>query len=230
MITKADIRTIIRLMIDDPQKVLWTDPNLDLLTEQIMDELWAKIHDYFPFFTSMVDASLSPLNPGYIDIRQTGTGTGQLTNRLHRIQSVVVGGASANALTYEKADPRDIVLQGGKVIYAPNYRYVLYGVQLYLFPLDITPSNVELRYSYKPTPAFRSLGDGSPVGWPDGHESTLWWRVASAGISRGSREDPNVFGEWHREAWDSMISSIKQYDLGPIVPYLPDSPTSFGST
>jgi len=217
-------------MIDDPQKVLWTDANLDLLTEQLMDGLWAKIHDYFPFFTSQVDAGLSPISPGFIDVRQTGVGTGQLTNRIHRLQSVVVGGASANALTYEKADPRDIVLQGGKVIYAPNYRYVLYGTQLYLFPLDLSPANVELRYSYKPTPTFRTLADGASIGWPDGHEEALWWYVASAGISRGAREDPAVFKNYHQEAWDSMLSSIKTYDLGPIVPYLPDSPTSFGGT
>lgn len=229
-IIKSDLRTLIRLMIDDPQKTLWTDPNLDLLTEQTMDSLWARIHTYNPFFTSQDDQALTALSPGYIDLRQTGVGTGQLTNRFHRLQSVVVGGASANAITYEKADARDVVLQGGQVIYAPNYRYVYYGYQLWLFPLSTVAANVEIRYSFKPTPAYRTLADGVTIGWPDGHEGALWWETCARAISRGSREDPTTFRTWSNDSWSEMIDSIKNTDFGPIVPYLPDSPTSFGST
>lgn len=228
-IIKSDLRQLIRLMIDDPQKVLWADADLDLLTEQTMDALWGKIHGYFPYFTSQTD-TLTTTSPGFIDLRQTGVGTGQLTNRIHRVQTVTVGSISANALTYERADPRDVVLQGGKVIFAPNYRYVFYGVQLWLFPLDTTANNVELKYSFKPTPAYRTLADNALLGWPDGNEAALWWEVAARALSRGGREDPNMFRTWMGEAWQDMMHSISMQDIGPIVPYAPDAPTSWSGT
>lgn len=229
MIIKSDLRSLVRNLIDDPQKKLWDDVTLDLLTEATMDELWARLFDYFPFLNSQTD-TLTPTSPGFIDLRQTGVGTGQLTNRFHRLQSCVVGSSGANAITYSLADPRDVVLQGGKTIYAPNYRYVFYYPQLWLFPLDTTPSSVELKYSYKPTPAYRAIADANTIGWPDGHESALWWEVAARAISKGAREDPTTFRSFAKDGWDAMLSSIRNPQIGPQVLWTGDSGTSWGST
>ncbi len=228
-ILKSELRTIIREMLDDPQKQLWSDSSLDLLTEQSQDALWSKLHDYFPYFTSQTD-TLSAISPGYVDTRLVGVATGQLTGRIHKLQTVTVGSVSANALTYEAADGRDVVLQGGKVIYAPNYRYVFYGYQLWLFPLDTTPNNIEIKYSYKPIPTYRNLADSSTVPWPDGHEAVLWLRVVARAIARGGREDPGFFKVDFAEAWDEIMSSLRSPQVGPIVAYASDSPTSFGGT
>lgn len=229
MIIKSDLRNLIFQMIDDPQQALWSNTNMDLLTEQVMDELWSRIHDYTPFYTSK-NEQLTPIGPGYLDLGLTGVGTGQLTSRFHKLQSCVVGNAGLTAITYELADPRDVVLQGNSLIYAPNWRYVFYGQQLWLFPLDTTSNSVNIRYSYKPTPAYRTLTDGSTIGWPDGHESALYYEVSARAISKGGREDPNVFRAMADDAFLNMISSIKSQQIGPTVMWTGDAGESWGST
>lgn len=231
MIIKSDLRSLIYQMTDDPQQAYWSETLLDLLTEQVMDALWAKIHDYLPFFTSQTDGNLTCLSPGYIDLRQVGVGTGQLTNRFHKLQSVIVGNAMSDAITYEAADPRDVVVLGGTVIYAPNYRYVFYNNnQLWLFPLDLSVGNQQVMYSYKPTPAYRQLADSSTIGWPDGHEKALWMEVAAMALSKAAREDPNIFRTQADDAFLEMISSIKNQSIGPQVVWTGDASETWGST
>lgn len=228
MLIKSDLRNLIFQMIDDPQQVLWTQANMDLLTEQVMDELWGRIYDYSPFFTTQND-TVTPLTPGYVDLGLTGVGTGQLSRRIHKLQSCVVGNAAGQvAITYELADPRDVVLQGNTLIFAPNWRYVFFGSQLWLFPLDTTANSVNIRYSYKPV-GYRSLGDSATIGWPDGHESALWYEVCARAISKGAREDPNVFRAMADDAFLNMISSIKNQQIGPTTMWTGDASESWGS-
>lgn len=219
-LTKAQARTQIRQLLDDPNSTMWTDANLDQLTELAMDEMWSDLLSYNSYLNSQLDTITSLTTPGFIDLRIVADG-GALSKRFHKLQSVVRGGT-----TYTKYDPRDTLVELNAEIFAPTESYVFIGDQLWLFPLDTT-TDVEIRYSFKPA-GFVSLTDGTKVTWPDGHDSAYIFEIAARALVKGEREDNlrmlNIAGK----AWDRLIETVRKRQIGPMVPWTPDSQHEYG--
>lgn len=219
-LTKALARAQIRQLIDDPNSKLWTDANLDQLTELAMDEMWSDLLAYAPFLTSQLDTIASLTSPGYLDLRITTDG-GALSKRFHKLQSIV-----RNGTTYTKYDPRDSIIELNKEIFAPTESYSFMGDQLWLFPLDIN-TDVEIRYSFKPV-GFVSLADGTKVTWPDGHDSAYIYEIAARAVSKGGREDNQGFLQLAAKSWDRLLETVRKRQIGMTVPWTADSQHDFG--
>jgi len=221
MLTKAIARTMIQQVMDDPSGAMWTSANLDQLTEISLDEMWGDLLTFSPWLLSQLDTIATLTSPGYLDLRTVANG-GALSQRFHRLQSIVRGGT-----TYSKADTRDVVVELNSVVVAPDNTYVFLGDQLWLFPLDIT-ADVEIRYSYKPA-GFVSLGEGAKVTWPDGHDSAFIYEIAARALVRGDREDNGNILRLAGQSWARLIDMIRRRQIGPIVPWGPDTSTEWGS-
>lgn len=185
-LTKATIRTLVQEWMDDASGKRWTPGNLDLLVEITQDSLFSKLHEQFPYLTSQKDVITAQLgDPGFIDLRVTAQG-GNLTLRLHRLQSV-----TRNNQEYSEIDRRNITLQDN-VLQAVNTRsdfnFLFLGTELHLLPYN-RDDDVEVRYSIKPT-RFTTLADGAAIQWPDGHEGALIFECRTA------RDDEGRDGEY----------------------------------
>ncbi len=219
--TKATLRSLIQQWLDDPNARLWTAPNLDLLIEVTQDELFARLHERFPYFTSQLDTVAALTTPGFINTALSG---GHLSKRLHRVQSIVRDGQE-----YGEVDRRRVLLEGGEVkTWAswPSFGYVFLGEQVHLFPYDTTKA-AEVRYAFKPT-RFTTLLDADAVQWPDGHESALIFECARRATAKGSREDDSQLGRLAQEAWDALIVTLERRSHGPKMPFYSDTPQEYG--
>src|SRR6266850_400191 len=219
-LTKTQARDLIRQVIDDPQAAMWSDANLDLLTEITLDEMWGEIFSYSPWLKTQLDTIASITSPGFLDLRTVANG-GALSQRFHRLHSVVRAGR-----TLTKYDPRDSIVEANKEIYAPQDSYTFLGDQLWIFPLA-TSGNVEIRYAFKPA-GFTTLSAGTPVIWPDGHDSAYVFEVASRALVKGDREDNRTVLTTAAKAWDRLIEVIRKRQIGPNVPWANDSQHEFG--
>src|SRR5258708_25627496 len=71
-LTKAQVRTAVRQMIDDPSAKRWSDPNLDQLIELVLDDLYGEILDMAPYINSQYQQIGLPLHaPGFIEDRKS---------------------------------------------------------------------------------------------------------------------------------------------------------------
>lgn len=219
-LTKAQSRTMIRQLIDDPNAKLWTDANLDILTSLTLDDLWSDIFDFSPWFTSKLDTLTSITSPGFVDLRHTGDG-GALSERFHRLQLV-----TRNSRHYYEHRQRNILIEANSVLTAPDDTYIFLGDQLWLFPLD-TASDVEIRYSFKPA-EFTTLTDGTKVTWPQGHESVYLYETAARALTKGDREENARVQAIADKSWQRMLSAVRRRGGAPIQPFTTDSPQSIG--
>ena len=221
--TKAQTRTMIQQLIEDPDAKLWTTANLDLLTQLRHDALWTEFHLHQAWFTSQMDNLTSLTSPGYIDTRLTATG--DLTKRILRIQTI-----TRNGKQYTKADPRNFTIEDNTLVGRAGsgpFMYTRLGDQLHLFPYN-TADDVEIRYSHLPS-AYDDLADNVAVDWPEGHELALISDVSSWAMSKGNVEDLKQMREMARDEKFTLIDHIVRAAVGPQMPFWNDDPVQWGS-
>src|ERR1700737_4105775 len=91
-LTKAQVRSQVRNMIDDPNAKRLTDAQLDVLIEGVHDDLYGDILDAAPYFNTQYQQISLPLHlPGYIDMR-LGIYGGDLSQRFYRLQQCIADG------------------------------------------------------------------------------------------------------------------------------------------
>lgn len=219
-LTKAQVRTLVREAIDDPNGDRWTNANLDLLTQITFDDLFTDILTWGPYFTSQLDTITTLGTPGFVDLRQTATG--DLSQRFFRIQKV-----TRNDQEYSALDARSFVIENNTQIRGPDFTYVIFGDQLWLFPLD-TDDDVEVRYSFRPA-AYDGLADATEVTWPDGHETALIYEVGARALTKGDAEDRRQLGEIAERSRTRMKAYLSRRYAGPIGTYATDRPVEWGS-
>ena len=221
MLTKAQARTLVREWLDDPAGKRWSDSRLDLAKQLAIDDLWTDILDLQGNITSQLHNITTTVSPGYIDLRLTTHG-GQLTQRFYRVQNVV-----RDERVYRNCDPREFVIQSNGAVVAPDFTYFVQGDLLWLFPLD-TETDVELRYSFKPTP-YTSLTDGMYVPFPDGNESAYVLAASALTMAKGNIEDAGQLFSLANQAKDRLLASIRRQYQGMMVPFDPSgSGVQFG--
>src|SRR5574342_75434 len=219
-LTKAEARTAIREATDDPAGKRWSNSALDSLISRTIDGLWSDILDLLPWMVSQLHTSVPMTSHGFIDLRLTTNG-GQLTQRFYRVQKVTRDGRE-----YSPAKPQDVLIQTDSELVAPAFTYVLFGNQLWLFPLSTT-TDVELRYNFLPTP-FTSLTDGYEVPWPEGYDDAYIYAVARRAFGKGDAESIGQATDLAREAMEKLTASVRKYYVGPVGPTGYDSAISWG--
>lgn len=222
---KAQARSLIRTLVKDQNKDSWSDSALDVLTQTTIDEMYGEILDQQPYLNSQLDVVSAPLiAPGLVDTRVQGVGTGQLTQRMYRLQKVTLANQE-----YTQAHAEDIAMSPTTTteIVAPRFSYQFFGYNLYLFPLSVS-INAEMRYSFLPA-EYNTVPETTNVTWPDGFENVFIFET-SARAMLGF--DAALAGSYHALA--ESVRSKMNYALartspGPMVPHLIDTPISWGA-
>lgn len=218
--TKAQYRTLIQQMMDDPNAKKWTAANLDLLTQLRQDALWGDFHAHQPFFTSQLDNVATLTTPGFINIANGG----DLTKRWLRFQTI-----TRNGIQYTEGDPRNFVVEDDALVLVgegSENKWIRLGDQIHLFPYSLT-DDVEARYAFYPT-AYDGLGEGTSVQWPEGHEMALISDVAVWGMSKGEEEDVKNMQAMAAKELGRLIDRLDRPGIGPSMPFYNDSPTDWG--
>src|SRR5258705_1244023 len=233
MLTKAQYRTMTRQYLDDPVAKRWSDPNLDLAIQLVLDDLWGDMLDIAPYLTSQYQQIPLPLHiPGYIDLRLTING-GDLTQRFYRLQQLIAHGRH-----YFAKDPRDYLLTAStntgdtstvKADVEQRFSYQFLGDQLWLHPLGNVTTFTEMRYSFKPI-AFTQMTDGTNVPFPEGHEHPVMLLSASHAMAKGNAEEAGQLYAMGNDARQRMINAIRRQYHGMTVPFVPQNQYEFGST
>lgn len=222
MLTKSQARTLTREWLDDPQAKRWTDTRIDLAIQLALDDLWTDMLDTQSGLTSQLHTITDLVSPGYIDLRLTTQG-GQLTQRFYRVQHVTRSGRE-----YRSVDSRDVLIEANNAIVGPDFTYYIIGDQLWLFPLN-TVDDVELRYSFKPTP-FTSLTDGMNVPFPEGSESAYVLLASATTMAKGGAEDVGQLMLLAQQARDRCLAAIRRQYHGMTVPFTTGSSAEMGGT
>lgn len=212
-LTKAQARMLTREWLDDPQAKRWSDARIDLAIQLALDDLWTDMLDMQSSLTSQLHTITSLHSPGYIDLRLATSG-GDLTQRFYRVQHVTRGGRE-----YRPVDPRDVVIESNEAIVGPDFTYYVLGDQLWLFPLSTT-DDVELRYSFKPTP-FTAMTDGMNIPFPEGSESAYVLLASATTMAKGGAEDIGQLMSLAQQARDRCYAAIRRQYHGMTVPFDP---------
>lgn len=216
LLTKDEARSLTQQFMDDPAGKLWSADNLDILLEGVLDELWStELLEHAPWLRSTESAALTPVVPGTVNLATALT-------RWHRLQLVVRDGC-----TYTEASPKDVLVQNGVTITAPDRTYVVMGDLLYLFPLALT-ANVYIRYSSLPT-AFTSLADTDDVTWPDGFHLAYVYDAAARAMEKGDREESARLAKRAETSLYRLKSKLRKTGLGAIMPWHQGGGIEFGS-
>lgn len=217
-ITKDNLVTAVRNLIDDPIAAFWTAANLTVLISTTYDEMWGDILDFAPYYKSTIETVTTTPKltaNGTIDIPS-------LASRFYRLQSIVRYGK-----VLDPANPRDVMIQANEAIVGPDGHYAHIGDQIYMFPISATES-LEIRYA--PLPAdFVALGGSSPITWPDGFESALIFESAARAMLKGEREENARLARLAEKSWNSLLSAVKRRRFA-LTPYDLRSPLEYGST
>lgn len=222
---KSIARTLVQQWLDDPSAQRWSATNIDYVTQFAIDQLWADILDISPYYNSFYETKVSSHSPGYIDLRQTSTG--DLTNRLYKLQSLVV----TDQVLYQK-DPRDYLKAAAEAsaIVSTPYTYELVGDRAYIYNANgelSTSTSVGLRYSYLPA-SYVGLADGTAVEFPDGDEIAFILYAAALAMAKGSAEDATQLMNLAQVAKNSLLNRAKRRSIGPTMPFTVGTAEEFG--
>lgn len=232
-LTKAQVRTQVRQMIDDPNAKRWTDSSLDQLIELVLDDLYGEILDIAPYINSQYQQIGLPLRvPGYIDLRQTAYG-GDLTQRFYRLQQLIADGRQ-----YFVKDPRDFLMMAqsqtndvstirASTGVEQRFSMQFLGNQLWLHPLGNVTTFVEIRYNFKPI-GFTSLTNGSIVDMPEGSNRAIILLSATDALTKGNAEEAGQFRAMAEDAKQKLIDSIRRQYHGMMVPFAPSNMWEWG--
>jgi hypothetical protein len=219
--TKAQARSAVAQAIDDPNFKRWTSANLDVVIAMAVDDGWSQLLETNPYYTSQLQTFSSITSPGYVDLRLIANG-GALSQRFQKVQKVTRDGRE-----FSLAKQQELLLEGNADLSKLAYRYIFFGDQLWLFPLE-TNLSIELRYSFKP-PSFISLGENDTVAWPEGHESAYVYEAAARAIGRGNAEEMTNFMSIAQMSQKRAENAIKRQYYGALMMDVDDAPTAWGA-
>ncbi len=224
--TKFDFRQLIRSALDDPKQARWVDELLDLFTGLTLDSMWGELLQIDAFVTNQVDTLTSLTSPGYIDKRLSSLPSGfsgDLTQRLYRIKSIV-----RNGRELEEGDARNFVLENDILLagFHPSYWHL--GDRIYITPLNLV-DDVEISYSFKPS-SYNILGDSDDVVWPDGYETAPIYETAGRMLTKGGAEDNQGHLVIADSEFSRLKSAVQRKSLGPIMILNVDEDVGWGGT
>jgi hypothetical protein len=196
LMTKGQIRTAVSQAIDDPTNKKWSQTNIDLLIQMVMDTMFETILDTYEYLTSQIDTQ-STASDGSLALSA-------LTKRFYRMQkfSLVSSGAELQPrLPFEQVPQSTYAIIGGKVQTVPIQNAISMNIQ----------------YSYLPT-SFTALATDAtqlPVEYPEGHESALVYVTAAWAMTKGDEESMAQIGRIADSALESLLTHIARlYPIG----------------
>lgn len=211
-LTKAEARSAIREVVDDPQGKFWSDSALDVLVARVLDDLWSELLEVAPWLTSQLQTFTAAqlIAPGYLDLRLTTNG-GQLAQRFFRVQRLIRDQREYESIQ-ELQQKWRVVVQDDIEVSAPRFAYTLQGNQLWIHPLALD-SAVELRYSFLPVP-YTSLTEGYEVPWADGYDSSYIYEAAARAVVKGDSENMSQFKQLAGENFEKLKSACSRSMVG----------------
>lgn len=211
-LTKAQARTAIREVIDDPNAKFWSDANLDVLTARVFDDLWSELLEVSPWLTSQLQTftTAQVIAPGYLDLRLTTNG-GQLAQRFFRVQRLIRDQREYESNQEIQTKAR-FVVQDDIEQSAPRFVYIVQGNQLWMHPLALN-SGVELRYAFLPIP-YTSLTEGYEVPWAEGYDSAYIYEAAARAFMKGDNEDMKQAKDLAFESFEKLKSACARQQIG----------------
>lgn len=214
LLTRLQARTLIQQLVDDTGATLWSAPNLDILTEGAIDELWGELLDKFEWVRSTEAATLTPTAPGYVTLSTAFT-------RFYRLQMV-----ARDNQAFWPANQKDVLVINGVQIVAPDHTYVVYGDQLHLFPYSL--NQISVRYNSRPTAYTALANDSALVDWPDGYHMAYIYDAASKAMEKGDRENSERFGKRAEQSMFRLKSFLRKQQVGPIMPWFHQDAIEWG--
>ena len=219
---KSIFRTLVRDAVDDPSQARWTNTNLDLWAALTLDSMWGELLQIDAFVTNQLDTLTTLTTPGYFD-KRLSSGSGDLSQRLYRIKSIVRNGREIT-----EGDPRNFVLENDVLIAGSEPSYWHIGDRVYITPLN-TVDDVEVSYSFKPA-SFDDLSDGAEVVWPDGYNSAVIYEIAGRMLAKGAAEDNQGYLQLANSEFSRLKAAVQRKSLGPIMILNLDTAGEFGGT
>ena len=218
---KHDMRKMIRDNLDDPKGARWSDEIVDLFTGATLDSMWNELFQIDPYLTNQVDTLTSLTSPGYIDKRKTSTG--DLSQRLYRIKSVIRNGREIT-----ESNARNFVLENNVLMAGQTPAYFHLGDRIYITPLN-TVDDVEVSYSFRPA-AFVDLGDNQDVVWPDGYDLAPIYETTGRLLAKGAAEDNQGYLVLADGEFGRLKAGVQRKSIGPIMIQNMDTDLSWGGT
>jgi len=216
-VTRGEATTLVRELIDDRTATgRWPTASLNLLATTTLDELYDDLMEAAPNWRRTVEEP-TVASPGYVD----------LTGTTERFVSVIKNGVVRGGIRYSPITPSQVIMEDNAVVSAPDNTYVIWGDQLWLFPLATT--TVELTYLSRPTSWADLADDGQTVVWPSGYDSAYVFEIAARAMIKGAAEEPNEFRAVADRAMARCLRRIKKQYPGPVVVEHVDSPLEWGS-
>jgi len=226
---------MVREYLDDPNGKRWSDTNLNIAIQFVLDDLWSDMLDVAPYINSQYQQIPLPLHtPGFIDLKLTAFG-GDLTQRFYRMQQVIADGRH-----YFPKDPRDYLMVAQSLTNDPStiqastgieqrFSYQFLGDQVWLHPLGAVTTFVELRYNFRPV-AFSQLADGTTLPMPEGSEQSLVLLSAAYAMGKGNAEESMQLQALGEQSRQRLMNSIRRQYHGMTVAFSPENPWAYGGT
>lgn len=190
VLTRGQVRTAIQQAIDDSGAVLWSQANLDRLTEMAEDTMFEAVLDTWPWFLS-TSQSVAPNTSG-----QVALSTG-LTSRFYRVLR-----------TSRDSDGRELAPR----LYTealPQPAYYVLGDNLTTDPVIASPSTITVVYSFLPAKYTGLVDDNTALpNYPEGHEAALVYLTASWAMTKGDREDATQLTQVANQAVEALLRHI----------------------
>lgn len=196
LMTKGQVRSAVSQAIDDPTNKKWSQTNIDLLIQMVLDTMFETILDTYEYLTSVTDTQSTAAD---------GTmALSALTKRFYRLQkfSIVSSGAELQPrLPFEQVPQTTYAIIGGKIETAPVQNAI----------------SMNIRYSYLPA-SFTTLATDAtslPIEYPEGHESALIYVTAAWAMTKGDEESMAQIGRIADSALESLLTHIARlYPIG----------------
>lgn len=196
LMTKGQIRSAVSQAIDDPTNKKWSQTNIDLLIQMVMDTMFETILDTYEYLTSQTDTTSTSAG-GVIALSA-------LTKRFYRIQRVLKVSGTL------ELQPKLFAEQ------VPQATYYIAGGNINTDPAQVSTSH-NITYSYLPT-SFTALATDAtllPVEYPEGHESALIYVTAAWAMTKGDEESMAQIGRIADSALESLLTHVARlYPIG----------------
>jgi hypothetical protein len=217
MLTKGEVRELVRDLVDDPDGERWRDRSLDSLIGIVLDDLWSQLLTMAPYALWHTQ-QLTPDVNGFASLVPA-----DLDRRFFRVLK-----AAREEEQLWPLEPKDLAFRGLVYVGPQSAKgYSILGQSLLVLPVSQDP--VSLTYSYLPM-RFNALEVDADVEWPDGMEAAYLHEVAGRMMTKGGAEDGSMHLQIAARSLQAALALVQRRYPAPLVIHSTSSASDFGGT